>query len=87
MIEATLFIPLLIIAITQALKLTVAIKGLFTILVALVVGIIVSLIDVQIGVTNITIAQGIVYALGAVGVTTVASKVGGEQVTPLLSKK
>lgn len=78
LVQASLFIPLLIVAITQLIKMALpAVVGWLTVIVALLVGIVVALIDTNIGVQNITIAQGIVYALGAIGITTVFSKAGG----------
>lgn len=78
MVEATLFIPLIIIAITQMIKMAFPqITGFLTIIVAFAVGILVALIDTSIGVVDVTIAQGLVYALGAIGVTAVAAKAGG----------
>jgi hypothetical protein len=78
MVEAALFIPLMIIAFTQMIKMAFpAINGFLTILIALVVGVVVSLLANMLGVTPVTVAQGIVYALGAVGITAVASKAGG----------
>jgi len=78
LVQASLFIPLLIVAVTQLIKMTFPqIVGWLTVVVALVVGIVVALVDTNIGVQNITIAQGIVYALGAIGLSTVFSKAGG----------
>ncbi len=78
MVEAVIFIPLLIIAITQMVKMALPqVTGFVTILIALVVGIVVSLIDTYIGVVDVTIAQGLVLALGAIGITAVAAKAGG----------
>lgn len=78
MIDATIFIPLVIIAITQMVKMALPqVTGFVTIIIALVVGVIVALIDGLIGVTDITIAQGIVHSLGAIGITALASKAGG----------
>lgn len=78
LVQASLFIPLLILAVTQLIKMAVpAVKGWVTIVVALVVGVVVALIDTNIGVADITIAQGLVYALGAIGISVVASKAGG----------
>ena len=76
--SAELFIPLVIIAITQMIKMAAtAVQGWVTIGVAFVVAIVVALIDGLIGVTDISVAQGVVYALEAVGVTVVAAKAGG----------
>lgn len=78
MVEATIFIPLLIIAVTQMVKMAFPqVTGFLTILVAFVVGIVVALVDKEIGVVDVTIAQGLVLALGAVGITTLAAKAGG----------
>ncbi len=78
MVDAIVFIPLVIIAITQMIKMAFPqITGFLTILVAFGVGIVVALVDSSIGVSDITIAQGLVYALGAIGITAVAAKAGG----------
>lgn len=78
MVEAIVFIPLIIIAVTQMVKMAFPqITGFLTILVAFVVGIVVALIDTNIGVADVSIAEGLVYALGAIGITAVASKAGG----------
>lgn len=78
MVEATLFIPLIIIAITQMVKMAKPqITGFVTILVAFAVGVLVALVDTYIGVADVTIAQGLVLALGAIGVTAIAAKAGG----------
>lgn len=78
MVEAAIFIPLIIIAITQMVKMALPqVTGFVTILVALVVGVLVAVVDTHIGVADVTVAQGLVLALGAVGVTAVAAKAGG----------
>lgn len=78
MVEATLFIPLIIIAVTQMLKMAFPqITGFLTVGIAFVVGIVVALVDKDIGVVDVTIAQGLVSALGAIGITTLAAKAGG----------
>lgn len=78
MVEAVVFIPLIIIAVTQMIKMALPqITGFVTILVAGIVGVAVALIDTHIGVADVTIAQGLVLALGAVGITAVAAKAGG----------
>lgn len=78
MVDAVLFIPLVIIAITQMVKMAFPqITGFLTIVVAFVVGIVVALVDTSIGVIDVTVAQGLVHALGAVGITAIASKAGG----------
>lgn len=77
-VQASLFIPLLILAVTQLIKMAVpAVTGWVTVVVALVVGIVVALLDTTIGVGDITIAQGLVYALGAIGISAAFAKAGG----------
>lgn len=76
--EAAIFIPLIIVAVTQMVKMALPqITGFVTIIIAFVVGLVVALVDTSIGVADVTIAQGLVLALGAVGITTLASKAGG----------
>jgi hypothetical protein len=78
MVDAIVFIPLIIIAVTQMIKMALPqITGFVTILVAFCVGVVVALVDKEIGVQDVTIAQGLVYALGAIGITAVAAKAGG----------
>lgn len=77
MIEGTLFIGAVIIAATQFVKsLVPEVNGAITIGIAVVVGIVVALLDTQIGVVNISVAQGILIALAAVGVHTTARQIG-----------
>jgi len=77
MIEGTLFIGAVIIAATQFVKsLVPEVNGAITIGIAVVVGILVALLDTQIGVVNISVAQGILIALAAVGVHTTARQIG-----------
>lgn len=77
-VDATLFIPVIILAITQLVKMGFPqINGWLTILVAFIVGIVVALIDQFIGVSDITIAQGLLYALAAIGISVAAGKAGG----------
>lgn len=76
--EAVFFIGLMIVAVTQVLKMVAPqISGIATVLVAFAVGIVVALTDQLIGVTDITIAEGIVAALQAIGMSTLAGKAGG----------
>lgn len=78
LVQASLFIPLLIVAVTQLVKMALpTVTGWFTVIVAFVVGIVVALVDTNIGVQDITVAQGLVYALGAIGITTAFAKAGG----------
>lgn len=78
MVDSVVFIGAIIIAITEAIKFIwpKVVGGAITIIVAVAVGIIVALLDTHIGVQDITVAQGVLIALAAVGVHTTASKIG-----------
>lgn len=79
MIEALVFIPLVIVALTQLVKRFVPkVHDEITILVALLVGVVVAIVDVYIGVTDISIAQGLVLSFTAIGLNTLANKAGGK---------
>lgn len=84
MVEGTLFIGAVIIAVTQAIRYLVpSVNGAVTIGVSALVGLLVALFDTQVGVVDMSIAQGLMTGLAASGVTTVASKVS---VPPAASK-
>lgn len=51
------------------------VHGIVTVAVALITGVVLALIDTAIGVADITVAEGIITALGTVGVVTVADRV------------
>lgn len=76
-VAATVIIGAVIIAITQALKeiFPGKINGAATIGISVVVGIVIAAIDQYIGVSDISIAEGILTALAASGAVTVAQKV------------
>lgn len=75
-VEAVLFIGAAIIAVTEAIKhLVPTVNGAVTIGVSVLVGVLVALLDTEIGVQNLTVAQGIMTALASSGVVTVAKKV------------
>lgn len=78
MVEGAIFIGAVIIGITQFIKLVrdKNYGGALTIVAAVVVGVLVALTDTHIGVVDITVAQGVMIALGASGTVTVAEKVG-----------
>jgi hypothetical protein len=77
MVDSVVFIGLVIIAVTQAVKIVVPkINGAVTIIVAVLVGAAVALLDTHIGVADVTVAQGVMIALAAVGVHTTASQIG-----------
>jgi hypothetical protein len=77
MIDSVLFIGAIIIAVTQAVKFVwPKVSGAVTIIIAILVGVVVALLDTHIGVADITVAQGIMIALAAVGVHTTARQIG-----------
>lgn len=74
MVDGIVFIGATIIALTQIVKYLVPqVNGAVTIMVAVLAGVLVAISDVTIGVTDLTIAQGIMAGLSAVGTVTVAS--------------
>ena len=78
MVTAAILIGAIIIAITQALKfLSAKISGIITMIVAVLVGIVIAALssNPKFGIPSITIAQGVLVALGALGVHTTASAV------------
>lgn len=83
MVDATVLIPLVIIAITQMIKMaSPKVTGWVTILIAFVVAIVVSLLSFVLptevlGIPHVSIGGALISALSAVGVTVLASKAGG----------
>lgn len=77
--ESVLFLSVVIIALTQLIKMAVPerVSGWLTIIIALVMGVIASLAANWLGLLPTTPAEGIVAALGAIGISTAASKAGG----------
>lgn len=77
--ESIIFISVVIIALTQMVKMALPerVHGFITILIALVVGVVVSMLAEPLGLATVSIAEGIVGALGAIGITTATSKAGG----------
>lgn len=81
--DSALFIGTIIIAVTQLCKyLSPRINGIVTMVTAVIVGIVTALLSTQIGLAHITVAQGILIALSAIGVHTVASNVNSGTSTP-----
>lgn len=77
MVEAVVFIGAAIAGITQLIKLLAPqINGAVTIIVAVVVGIFVAVLDTAIGVTDISIAHGIMIGFASAGVVATAQKIG-----------
>lgn len=77
--DAVFFLSVVILAITQLVKMTLPeqVHGWITIIIAFVVGVVVAILAPIIGVAEMSIADGIVGALGAVGISAAASKAGG----------
>jgi len=76
MVDSVLFIGAIIAGITQAIKsLLPQVKGWVTILIAILVGVVIGLADRQLGVTDISVAQGIMTALATVGVFAAADRI------------
>lgn len=77
--EAVLFLSVVIIALTQMVKMALPeqVHGWITILIAFVSGILVALFAPVLGVAETTIAEGVVAALGAIGISTAFGKAGG----------
>lgn len=71
---AEALIILLIAGITEQVKRVVWVNGLFTVAIALVVGVAIAIVDTSIGLVDITIAEGLTYAMGAIGGATLLSK-------------
>lgn len=77
-VEGIVFIGVAIIAVTQFIKfLAPNVSGAWTILVSAVVGLLVAMFDTQIGVTDLSIAEGIMAGFSASGVVTVARNIQG----------
>lgn len=74
--EATLFLSVVILALTQMVKMAIPerVHGWITILIALVMGVLVAIFATPLGVTDTSIAEGIVAALGAIGISTAFDK-------------
>jgi hypothetical protein len=77
--ESVLFLSVLIVALTQLVKMALPeqVHGWITILVALVMGVVASLLADWLGLLPTTPAEGIVAALGAIGISTAFGKAGG----------
>lgn len=78
MIESTVFLGAVIVGVTQLFKLIrdKEYDRAAVIIAAVVAGALLALVDVHIGVKDVSVAEGILIALGAAGGVTVASKVG-----------
>lgn len=74
--EAVIFLSVVIVALVQLVKMAVPerISGWLTIIIALVMGIVASLAANWLGLAPTTPAEGIVAALGAIGITSAFKK-------------
>lgn len=74
--EAVLFLSVVVVALTQLVKMLVPeqISGWLTVIVALVMGVLASLFASWLGLLPTTPAEGILAALGAIGLTTTADR-------------
>lgn len=83
MVESSILIALVIIAITQMIKMaSPKVSGWITILIAFVVAIVISVLSFVlptelIGIERVSLGSAIVSALTAIGITVAASKAGG----------
>ena len=77
--EAVLFLSVVVIALTQLVKMALPqqVQGWITIIIALVIGVLASIFANWLGLLPTTPAEGIIAALGAIGITTAFGKAGG----------
>lgn len=77
-VSGILFIGAIIAGATEGIKLMfpARVQGFVTIVVAVLIGILYALLDTHIGAENVTVASGIMIALGAAGVVGTAKKIG-----------
>lgn len=78
MIEAVIFIGAVVAGVTQLFKKLrdKDYNGVVVIAVAVLIGLVVALVDTTIGVTDVSIAQGVMLGFGTVGVVGVVEKIG-----------
>lgn len=79
MVESTLFIGTIIAGITQWIKLVTPdeVSGHWIVPIAALVGVAIALVDTNIGVADISVAQGVMVGFGAAGVVAVAQNING----------
>lgn len=77
MVDGIVFIGLVIVGITDLYRYLRDrnYEGAFTIVVAVLAGLLVGLVDTMIGIPDLTVAQGVMAGLSAVGVVAIAKKV------------
>lgn len=78
MIEAVVFIGAVVAGVTQLFKhlRDKDYNAVAVVVVAVLVGLVVSLLDTQIGVVDISVAQGIMLGFGTVGVAGIVERIG-----------
>ena len=77
MVDSVVFIGAIIAGVTEAVRsLSPKVQGWVTVLVAVVVGVLIALLDKEIGVSNVSVAQGVLIGLGTAGVVGTAKKIG-----------
>lgn len=77
MVESAFFIGAVIAGVTQFIKLLVPrVNGAWVIATAVAVGVVIALIDTNIGVADISVAAAVLTALAASGVIAGAEKIG-----------
>lgn len=83
MIDSVVFIGAAVIAVTQFLKYLIPkMNGAWTIVVAGVLGSLVGVLDIHMGIKDISVAQGIMTGLGAAGVHTLGTAISRGSSTP-----
>lgn len=80
MVDSMVFISVVVLAVVQILKMAFPqIAGWLTIIVAFIVGIVAAIFSVQLGLGSISIAQGVLTALGSIGIASTAKKAASGQ--------
>lgn len=75
--DGVVFVGAVVVAVVDAVKsLVPGVQGAVTVLVAGLVGLLVSVVDVELGIASLTAAEGIMAGLAAAGVVGVAKRVG-----------
>lgn len=77
MIDTAFFVGAVVAGVTEFIRLlSPKVQGPVTVAVAALVGVLVALVDTQVGVADVTIAQGLVIGLATAGVVGTVKKVG-----------
>lgn len=86
--DSALFVGAVVVAVVDAVKsLFPDVKGAITVLLAVAVGVLVALVDVEIGVADLTLAEGVMLGLAASGTVSVAKRIGDTSGPTPLRKK